>query len=100
MEWNRIVYNYGTVKPKTEIVAKFEYYGDKEIKSVEVQCGCTVSDWKKGSNSVTLKYTAPDVPKHLVSSGVKTFSSTKTATVKFEDNSTQVLTLIGISKSK
>lgn len=93
--WDKKVYNFGEVKPKTKVKAEFNYLGDKEIIEIKAACGCTLVDYKKGSNKVMLDYTAGDFPNHLKNTETKKVDVSKTATVKYKDNSEDILMLRG-----
>jgi hypothetical protein len=93
--WDKKVYDFGNVKPKTKVKAEFNYLGDKEIIEIKAACGCTLIDYKKGSNKVILDYTAGDFPNHLKNTETKKVEVSKTATVKYKDNSEDILMLRG-----
>jgi hypothetical protein len=93
--WDKKVYDFGNVKPKSVVKVDFNYLGDKEIIEIKAACGCTLVDYKKGSNKVTLEYTAGDFPNHLKNTETKKVEVSKTATVKYKDNSEDILMLRG-----
>jgi hypothetical protein len=98
--WDKKVYDFGDVKPKTKVKAEFNYLGDKEIIEIKAACGCTLIDYKKGSNKVILDYTAGDFPNHLKNTETKKVEVSKTATVKYKDNSEDILMLRGFILEK
>jgi hypothetical protein len=98
--WDKKVYDFGNIKPKTKVKAEFNYLGDKEIIEIKAACGCTLIDYKKGSNKVTLEYTAGDFPNHLKNTETKKVEVSKTATVKYKDNSEDILMLRGFILEK
>jgi hypothetical protein len=93
--WDKKVYDFGDIKPKSVVKVDFNYLGDKEIIEIKAACGCTLIDYKKGSNKVTLEYTAGDFPNHLKNTETKKVEVSKTATVKYKDNSEDILMLRG-----
>jgi hypothetical protein len=98
--WDKKVYDFGDVKPNTKVKAEFNYLGDKEIIEIKAACGCTLVDYKKGSNKVILDYTAGDFPNHLKNTETKKVDVSKTATVKYKDNSEDILMLRGFILEK
>jgi hypothetical protein len=98
--WDKKVYDFGDVKSKTKVKAEFNYLGDKEIIEIKAACGCTLIDYKKGSNKVILDYTAGDFPNHLKNTETKKVEVSKTATVKYKDNSEDILMLRGFILEK
>jgi hypothetical protein len=96
--WDKTVHDFGETKAKTKVKATFKYLGELTIKEIKVACGCTTSNYNKGSNEITLEYTTTTIPKHLEKLGQKTMEVAKTATVTFDDNSTQVLFIKGVIK--
>ena len=98
--WDKKVYDFGNIKPKTKVKAEFNYLGDKEIIEITAACGCTLIDYKKGSNKIILDYTAGDFPNHLKNTETKKVEVSKTATVKYKDNSEDILMLRGFILEK
>jgi hypothetical protein len=98
--WDTKVYDFGEVKPKTKVKTEFNYLGDKEIIEIKAACGCTLVDYKKGSNKVILDYTAGDFPNHLKNTETKKVDVSKTATVKYKDNSEDILMIRGFILEK
>jgi hypothetical protein len=92
--WDKKTYDFGDAKPKSIIKVDFNYLGTKEIVEIKAACGCTLIDYTKGSNKVTLEYTVGDFPNHLKNKSKKVDVS-KTATVKYGDNSEDILVLRG-----
>jgi hypothetical protein len=92
--WDKKTYDFGDAKPKSIIKVDFNYLGTKEIVEIKAACGCTLIDYTKGSNKVTLEYTVGDFPNHLKNKSKKVDVS-KTATVKYRDNSEDILVLRG-----
>lgn len=92
--WDKKTYDFGDAKPKSVIKVDFNYSGTKDIVEIKAACGCTLIDYKKGSNKVTLEYTVGDFPNHLKNKSKKVDVS-KTATVKYKDNSEDILMLRG-----
>ena len=93
--WDKKVYDFGNIKPKSVVKVDFNYLGDIEIIEIKAACGCTLIDYKKGSNKVTLEYTAGDFPNHLKNTETKKVEVSKTATVKYKDNSEDIFMLRG-----
>jgi hypothetical protein len=93
--WDKKVYDFGNIKPKSVVKVDFNYLGDKEIIEIKAACGCTLINYKKGSNKVTLEYTAGEFPNHLKNTETKKVEVSKTATVKYKDNSEDILMLRG-----
>ena len=98
--WDKKVYDFGNIKPKSVVKVEFNYLGDKEIIEIKAACGCTLIDYKKGSNKVILDYTAGDFPNHLKNTETKKVEVSKTATVKYKDNSEDILMLRGFILEK
>lgn len=96
--WNHTTYNFGEVKPKQALKAEFEYLGPKKITEVKPACGCTTS--KKEGNIITLNYESPTFPNHLKGKGLTSFDFSKSATIIFDDNSKDVITIKGTIKTK
>jgi hypothetical protein len=92
--WNKTTHDFGTVKPKKELTASFEYLGDKKITEVKASCGCTT--FKNEGNIITLTYESTSIPNHLKKNGVTTLDFNKTATVTFDDDSKTTLTIKGL----
>lgn len=95
--WNKTTHDFGTVKPKTELTASFEYLGDKKITEVKASCGCTT--FKNDGNIITLTYESTAIPNHLKKNGVTSLDFSKTATVTFDDNTKTTLTIKGLIKN-
>jgi hypothetical protein len=93
--WDKKVYDFGDAKPKSVIKVDFNYSGTKDIVEIKAACGCTLIDYSKGSNKVTLEYTVGDFPNHLKNTETKKVDVSKTATVKYKDNSEDILMLRG-----
>jgi len=94
--WNKKTYDFGIKPSGIKITAKFIYEGDKKIKAVKPSCGCTASSVKE--NTVTLVYTTGTIPPHLKKKGEMRVS--KPATVIFEDDSEEIISIVGTVKSK
>lgn len=92
MNWNNITHDFGKVKPSQHLTTTFTYNGKAKIKRVVASCGCTLVDYKSGSNSIPVEYTAPSqFPPHLLHEGIAEQAIAKSITVTFEDNSEQIL---------
>lgn len=96
--WNHTTYNFGEVKPKQALRAEFEYLGPKKIIEVKPACGCTTSN--RDGNKVILNYESPTFPNHLKGKGLTSFDFSKSATIIFDDNSKDVITIKGTIKTK
>lgn len=94
--WDKTVFDFGKVKPKTKINAEFTYGGTKKIKEIKASCGCTLVDYKKGSNICKLEYTAADISNHLKREGHNEQTITKSVTVKYDDNTEEMLYIRGV----
>lgn len=89
--WDKVTHDFGQIKPNTTVKAEFIYNGKAQIKQVTASCGCTLVDYKKGSNLIEAEYTSPNFPQHLLHSGVAESNIAKSITVTFNDRSEQVL---------
>ena len=94
--WDKTKHDFGIKTPKVQIVAEYNYSGDKKIKAVKPSCGCTAASVKE--NKVVLKYTTGTIPNHLKKVGEMKVS--KPATVIFNDDSEQIISIVGLVKSK
>lgn len=71
--WNRKSANLGTLKPGQTAKATFTFDGDIELIPLEVgrgydietSCGCTGAHWNPNTKTMTLTYSAKDIPIHL-----------------------------------
>lgn len=89
--WDKVTHDFGKVKPNTTVKATFTYNGKAQIIQVVASCGCTLVDYKKGSNLIEAEYTSPSFPPHLEKAGITESNISKSITVTFDDRSEQVL---------
>lgn len=93
--WETQEYDFGVVNAKTRLAATFTYRGDKTIKELKADCGCTIP--AAVNNQVVVNYTTPDVPAHLQILK-KDFYDLKTIRVVFTDNSVDILKIKAVVK--
>lgn len=93
--WKNYTVNIGHVKQNTSINVKFESTRYLDIQHISPKCGsCTkFIDYK--DNILTLKYIAPEFPKHL---DVKDIVINKGATIYYEDDTSEELKFVGFLK--
>lgn len=93
MSWKVKNVNMGQIKPHTSHTYTFEYTGNKKIVKVNAGCSCTVPSFS--ANKVTVTYTAPEFPKHLVSMNKSSTLITRNITIHFSDGTSDILNLKG-----
>jgi hypothetical protein len=92
--WNTTTYDFGDAKKGTVVIAEFEYQGDKKITEIKAGCGCTLVDYKEGSNVIKATYDVPAIASHLKDTQTKQ-QIVKNLTITFSDGTTQVLYIKG-----
>lgn len=92
--WNLTTYNFGEAVKGTEVTAEFIYEGDKKITEIKASCGCTVVDYKEGSNVIKATYDVPGIASHLKKIQDKQ-EIVKSLTVTFSDGTVQILYIKG-----
>ena len=92
-KWNKYTVNIGNVKQKTAVIVKYGSTIPLAIQHVSPGCtGCTkFIDYK--DNTLTIKYDAPEFPKHILKSES---IINKEITVYYEDGTSDKLKFVGI----
>lgn len=92
MSWKKQTIDFGVVEKGKELIAEYQYIGDKNITHVHPACGCTTVEFS--DKNVTLKYTAPkQLPVYLRNKGLTSHTVTKSATVTFDDKTKELIYL-------
>lgn len=91
--WEAQEYDYGKVAANTKLAATFTYRGNKTIKEVKADCGCTVPSVI--NKQVVVVYNTPEVPAHLKILN-KDFYDLKIIRVIFTDGSVDLLKIKAI----
>lgn len=91
--WKNYTKNIGSIKEYTRTEVKFESNFNLDISRVEPGCtSCTkFLDYK--DNILTMRYEAPEFPRHLL--GEKHSIIDKTVTVYYNDGTYDVLKFVG-----
>jgi hypothetical protein len=89
--WNTEKHNFGDVIAGSEVSFLFQYSGDKIIKEAIPSCGCSSVELR--GQGIRLTYTAPHLPP-----GVNELNFEKYLTIKYTDDTQQVLTIHGVVK--
>lgn len=82
--WDRIEYDFGTVKSGSTQTTKFQYNGDKEVLEIEPLCNCV--GYKFENNILKVRWTTK---KNVV----QPYQSTKIIMIVYEDGAIDELTL-------
>lgn len=93
--WKNYTINLGYVKQKTNTTIKFYSLLPLDISTVQPGCSSCTKFLDYKDNILSLKYTAPEFPKHLVKS--ETIIN-KEVTVYYNDGTSDVLKFVGILK--
>lgn len=83
--WSPNSHFFPNVSPGTVVQCEFNYSGNKVIKNVSAGCGCTTAIQNGKRINASLKTSIPDY--------LDTMQMSKTITVKYEDDTTDVLTI-------
>jgi hypothetical protein len=74
--WNRKSATIGPLKPQQSALVIFKFDGDIALigngrggYDLTTSCGCTSANWDSASKTMTLKFTARDIPHHLADKG-------------------------------
>ncbi len=83
--WDKVKKDFGIVKSGTPVETEFKYLGDKQIKAVSGECGCTVLNFKDNIIKARLNLTLPEWSEENL--------YIKNINVLFTDGEKQVLSL-------
>ena len=86
--WNTKEFDFGNALEKTKLSCTFSWTGDKVIKKVQADCGCTIP--KQVDNNIVVSYTIPEIPGHLTVLG-KPYNDVKQVRVFFTDDTVDIL---------
>lgn len=82
------------VHENEEIVATFNYIGDKEIRSIKKSCSCTDYKWEDPHTLkawVSTGFVQSHVHPKLYAQGIREYNKNATITIVYADNTTEQL---------
>lgn len=82
MPWEKLLVDLGTMKPKEKKTAIFNFIGEIKVISIETSCGCTGADWNEEAQRLLVKYTAIEIPIHIIQEGRNYALVTQSCTIK------------------
>ena len=95
--WENTNINIGTVKPYQRTYITFKCLESLEdVATITSSCGC--SQGHVSGNNVIVSYKPGDVPKHMASSGLDSYNTSKTIRVHYINGETDVLQFVGVVK--
>lgn len=82
-------HDFKKVEENTQVTHTFTF--DKDIKSVSCGCGCSTPSINK--NKATIKVNTGEFPRSFKKIGKDTYTTTKSCSVYFTDNTTEQVNL-------
>ena len=90
--WNTTNINFGNIKVGTRLNINFQGTENlPKIKTIRPSCGCTSAQFDNDKKLLSVKYTAGDIPQHLLIEGIHEYKTSKRILVIYEDGTDETL---------